>query len=182
MYAMFTMIIGPMKSGKSLELLARMAPYSFADRRVLYVQSDRNVRDEGVSSRIGINSTALKVSSLKEVPSDFDVIGIDEIHMFEPEDADVIAEWLMNEDKTFFVSGLDLDYSGNMPEIIHRLLELKPDSIIPKIAVCDVCKKYRAQFTQILHDGEPVLSGLPTVVPEDGSYEYQARCRWCYVR
>lgn len=175
------MIVGPMKSGKSLELLARMAPYGFAEQRVLYIQSDRNVRDEGVSSRIGINSTALKVASLKEVPSDFDVIGIDEIHMFDSEDARIIAQWLRDETKTVFISGLDLDYRGVMPAIIRDSLQLKPDSIISKIAVCDVCKKYRAQFTQILHDGEAVLTGLPTIVPEDGSYEYQARCRWCFV-
>ncbi len=101
--------------------------------------------------------------------------------MFNEDDVATIEKWII-EGKTVFVSGLDLDYRAKMPTIIQRLFELKPDNTIQKIAVCDVCKQYRAQFTQILHDGEPVLSGLPTIIPEDGTYEYQARCRDCYVK
>lgn len=170
-----------MKSGKSLELIARVAPYEFANREVLYIQPEANVRDKGIVSRIGINTTAITVKSLKDVTPLFDVIGIDEIHMFNPKEVPIIERWI-NEGKSVFVTGLDLDYRGKMPPIITKLMEVKPEHLIFKIAVCDICKKYEAQFTQILHKGEPVLAGLPVIVPEDGTYEYQARCRDCFVK
>jgi thymidine kinase len=178
---MFTLILGPMKSGKSLELIARVAPYEFAEQQVLYVQPLANVRDEGVRSRLGLNTKAASVQSLAEIRQPFDVIGVDEVHMFDPSDVAVIDRWLQ-QGKAVFISGLDLDYRAQMPPIVQYLLELKPDQIIPKIAVCDTCHSYCAQFTQILHNDEPVLQGLPIVVPEDGTYEYQARCRNCFLK
>jgi thymidine kinase len=174
------LIVGPMKSGKSLELIARVAPYEHAKKKVLYVKSKKHTRDQTVYSRIGINTKASSVDSLSEIHNGFDVIGIDEIHMFPEEDIQAIKSWL-KEKKEVFVSGLDLDYSATMTPLIKKILELKPDRIISKVAVCEVCHELRAQFTQILHNGQPVLSGLPHIVPEDGTYEYQARCRDCYV-
>lgn len=174
------LIVGPMKSGKSLELIARVAPYEFANKKVLYVQTKKDVRDEGIKSRIGINTRALRVKSLKEVTNGFDVIGIDEIHMFPEADIDCIKKWL-KAGKEVFLSGLDLDYSATMTPLVRRALELKPDKLINKLAVCEVCRDYNAQFTQILHKGEPVLGGLPHIVPEDGTYVYEPRCRVCYI-
>jgi thymidine kinase len=175
------LIVGPMKSGKSLELIARVAPYEFAKKKVLYVQTKKDVRDEGITSRIGINTRALRIKSLKEVVNGFDVIGIDEVHMFDETDIAHIKKWLQ-EGKEIFASGLDLDYSATLTPMVKKILELKPDRIINKLAVCEVCHDYSAQFTQILHHGKAVLSGLPHIVPEDGTYQYQARCRNCYVR
>lgn len=176
-----TLIIGPMKSGKSLELIARVAPYEFADKKVLYIQSKTDVRDEGITSRIGLNTKAVRVKSLIDVKNGVDVIGIDEVHMFPTSDARVIEKWVLG-GKEVFVTGLDLDYSATLQPMIKKILELKPNNIIIKKAVCECCHKYRGQFTQILHNGEPVLEGLPPIVPEDGTYVYQPRCRKCYIR
>lgn len=176
-----TLIVGPMKSGKSLELIARVAPYEHAKKKVLYVKSKRHVRDKTVYSRIGLNTRALSVKSLKEVTNGFDVIGIDEVHMFPATDIEYIKKW-MKAGKEVLTSGLDLDYSASLTPLVHKILELKPDKLINKLAVCEVCHKYQAQFTQILKDGKAVLGGLPPVVPEDGTYLYQARCRDCHER
>lgn len=176
-----TLIVGPMKSGKSLELIARVAPYEFAEKKVLYLQPHKDVRDEGITSRAGINTKAKRVNSLAEVNNGFDVIAVDEINMFPEKDAAVIANWL-KKGKDVFLSGLDLDYSGTMMPIIKKVLELKPDKVITKLAVCEVCRSYTAQFTQILDNGKPVLGGLSPVTPEDGRYVYEARCRNCYIR
>jgi thymidine kinase len=178
---MFTMILGPMKSGKSGELVLRVSPYEHTNKAVLYVQSEANVRDQGIQSRLGMNATALAVRSLHDVDQSFDIIGIDEVHMFDVGNEQAIDTWL-HQGKDIIASGLDLDYRGKMLPIIIRLLELKPDKIISKTSACDACKEPGAQFTQILNHGEPVLSGLPPVVPEDGTYDYQARCRDCFVK
>ncbi len=177
----FTLIVGPMKSGKSLELIARVAPYEFAKQKVVLVQPTKHVRDKGIRSRAGIKAEALAADSLSEVSEQFDVIGIDEIHMFPDEDVEYIEQWL-RDGKQIIVSGLDVDYRGSMPPIVKALFEQKPDEVITKKAVCDVCRDYTAQFSQILHKGKPVLEGLPYIVPEDGTYEYQARCRVCFTR
>lgn len=176
-----TLILGPMKSGKSLELIARVAPYEFADCKVLYVQPKKNVRDEGITSRAGINTKAISVSSLDKVKPHFDVLGIDEIHMFAVKDIKLIEKWL-KEGKAIFIGGLDLDYRGKMPPIIQKLLELKPEKTITKMAVCDVCKKYKAHFSQIIHGNKPVLRGLPIITVDDGTYHYEARCHDCFVK
>lgn len=170
-----------MKSGKSLELIARVAPYAYADQKILYVQAAQNSRDNGITSRLGIDTQALRVTSLTEVTTDFDVIGIDEINMFPATDITVISRWLKL-NKEVFISGLDLDYRATVPPIITAIYEQQPDVIIRKQAVCDVCKKINAGFTQILANGKPILSGLPLITPEDGTYDYQARCRDCFVR
>lgn len=180
---MFTLILGPMKSGKSNELVSKVSPYKYADCRVLYAQPEANVRDEGIQSRLGANATALCVRSLADIHEDFDVIGIDEVHMFDETDAAVIESWL-HRDKNVIASGLDLDYRGKLIPVVKRLIELKPDHLITATSVCESCKhiNINAQFTQILQNGEPILSGLPPVVPEDGTYDYQPRCRNCFVK
>lgn len=176
-----TLIVGPMKSGKSLELIARVAPYEHAKQKVLYVKPSKDVRDKTLHSRIGLNTRAYSVKSLKEITNGFDVIGIDEVHMFPESDINLIRQWL-KAGKEVFVSGLDLDYSATMQPMIKKILELKPDKIISKVAVCEACHQLTAQFTQILKDGKAVLGGLPPIVPEDGTYIYEPRCRDCHER
>lgn len=158
-----------------------MAPYEHTDQDVLYVQPETNTRDQGIRSRLGVGATALTVGSLSEVTQPFDIIGIDEVHMFDEDDSRVIDTWL-HENKSVVASGLDLDYRGKLLPIVTRLIELKPDEVISKLAVCDTCKEYRAQFTQILGNKVPVLSGLPSIIVEDDSYDFQARCRDCFVK
>lgn len=177
---MFTLITGPMKSGKSLELIAQVAPYEYTNKNMIFVRPEADVRDTGVQSRLGVQAVARAVRSLDQISEMFDVIGIDEVHMFEDTDSGIINQWL-KEQKTVIASGLDLDYRGKLMPIIKNLLELKPDVLINKKSVCDVCKRYDAQFTQILNNNEPLLSGLPPVVPEDGTYQYEARCRDCFT-
>ena len=171
-----------MKSGKSLELIAQVAPYSHTEQEVLYVQPSANTRDSSnVSSRLGVSTAALTVESLGDITQPFDVIGIDEVHMYNENDAEVVDKWL-REDKNIIASGLDIDYRAKMLPIIIRLLELKPDQLIMKNAVCDVCKKYDAKFTQIVDGGKPLLGGLPTVTIDDGRFDFQARCRDCFEK
>ncbi|MEI6237092.1 MAG: hypothetical protein WCP03_00620 [Candidatus Saccharibacteria bacterium] len=176
----YTLILGPMKSGKSLELIARVAPYKFADKKVVFVQPEMNIRDGRIASRAGIGTKAKKVKTLEDVNGKFDVIGIDEAHMFDEADYIIIKKWL-KEDKEVVISGLDLDYRAKMIPIIKKLLELKPDRIISKQAVCQVCKNYSANYTQIIKNSKPILSGLPAIVPEDGTYIYEVRCRNCHI-
>ena len=177
----FVFITGPMKSGKSLELIARVVPFEYADKKILFVNPKKNVRESNVTSRLGIDASSQVVSSLQEVGDDFDVIGVDEIHKFEEEDAKEIEKWV-KKGKDVFISGLDLDYQGHMIQTTLKVLELRPDTIVVKNAVCEVCHTYDARFTQLLAEGKEITEGIPPVNPDDGTFQYEARCRGCFVK
>lgn len=180
-----TYITGPMKSGKSRELIARLSPYEYSNEETVYVQPKKNTRSEGVIfSRSGLQVAAQMVMSLAEVDCDFDVIGVDEFNFFKPEDAEVIGSWLL-QDKQVFVAGLDLDMNGRLWESTKSIYQLKPNEIIDLKAACAVCQDgVNAQFTQGLVDGDVVhTTENENYHPDDGktSIEYQPRCRDCFV-
>lgn len=170
-----------MKSGKTLELIARVAPFEFAQKDILYIQSKLHVRDGGIQSRLGVNAKAQSVKSLEDITQSFDVVGVDEFHMLPSSDIKVIKQWLAD-GKEVIVSGLNLAAQhGRLMVMFKQLLELGPDLIITKTAVCECCHSIGAQFTQILRDDKIINDELPDIVPEDGTYVYQARCRDCFV-
>lgn len=176
----FTLILGPIKSAKSLELITQIMPYEIAGKTVRLVQPSINVRDDGVASRAGLRKASLKVDKLPDVVDDFDVVAIDEVHMFDNEaDYEQIKAWVLN-DKVVLAAGLDTDYSGIVTPAVNKLLSLVPDKVIYKRSVCEICSSLDGVKTQILSQGKIVTTGLPSVVPEDGTYEYRSVCRNCY--
>ena len=79
-----TLILGPMKSGKSFDLISHFAPLKYTNIPFALYQSAKNVRDAEIWSRNGISLEAKKVHDLSEtLASCAKVIGIDEVHMFE---------------------------------------------------------------------------------------------------
>lgn len=179
-----TLILGPMKSGKSFELINHFAPLKYTDTSFALFQSARNVRDGRIESRNGSGLEAIKIKSLREIlPTPYTVVGIDEVHMFEPDDAEAVRE-LLSRGTRVIVAGLDMDYQGKMFGVVQRLLELGPTAVHMKRAVCEGCRKFDAAFTQVLLNKKPLTSasGMPSVIPEDGTFGYQAMCRGCFVR
>ena len=112
-----TLILGPMKSGKSFDLISYFAPLKYTDIPHVLYQSNRNVRDEHISSRNGVIIEAKKVGALADaLDKNFSVVGIDELHMFDPKEVAVVAE-LLNRGVKVVAAGLDLDYKGKMFDI-----------------------------------------------------------------
>jgi thymidine kinase len=177
-----TLILGPMKSGKSFELISYFAPLKYTDISYALFQSARNERDNNIASRNGANIEARKISSLHEaLNEDLKIVGIDELHMFAPEDVAAI-DALLKKGVKVIASGLDTDYRGKMFDVIRNLLELGPKEVRYKRAVCEVCKKPSAVYSQVLNQGEPITEGMPSVLPDDGTYTYMAVCRDCFVK
>jgi thymidine kinase len=175
------LILGPMKSGKSFDLINFFAPLRYSSTSFALFQSSRNVRDEHIQSRNGVNLSAQKVDSLKEaLGKGYSIIGIDEIHMFPDSDVAII-EQLMREGTKVVISGLDTDYRGKLFSIIGQLLELGPKEVRYKRAACEGCKKFDAIYTQVYRENVPLTSGMPPVIPEDGTFTYQPMCRDCFV-
>ena len=177
-----TLIIGPMKSGKSNELIGYFMPFKYTDISYALYHSSRNPRGENILSRTGMELMAKKVDDLSDALSgDYRIIGVDEIHMFDERIVSAIDE-LLKRGAEVVVSGLDMDYRGEMFPVIKKLIELAPKEVRFRRAVCEFCKIPDATYTQILKNGEAVLSGLPSVVPDDGTHVYKAVCRKCFKK
>ncbi len=176
-----TLILGPMKSGKSFDLISHFAPLQYTDISHVLYQSNRNVRDEKISSRNGVGIEAKKINSLKDaLDQKFSVIGIDEVHMFDPADVAVIGQLLKNGVKVV-AAGLDMDYKGKIFDIVKGLLELGPKEVRYRRSACEVCRLPEAVYTQVFSKGEPMTIGMPSVIPDDGTFTYQPVCRHCFV-
>ena len=177
-------VLGPMKSGKSLELISLVSPLQYTRVRHRIYQSARHVRDTGVTSRSGGVLTTTKVLSLSAaLEEDLDVVAVDEVHMFDLADVDVVDE-LLRRGTRVVLAGIDLDHRGQLFAPVRALLELGPDTVTYRRAVCDVCRDFSATHTQVLRGGVPFLDdlGASEALPDDGTFTYEARCRSCFVR
>jgi thymidine kinase len=178
-----TLILGPMKSGKSFELIDYFSPLKYTNLEFVLYQPTSNVRDKKIESRVGVSIDAKKVDDLSEaLERKFDVVGVDEIHMFNEREAAVISELLRRGTKVI-VSGLYMNYQGKMFDIVRLLFELGPKEVKIKQAVCEICRKPEAIYTQLYDKkGVPILGGLSEPIPEDGTYIYKPVCRHCFIR
>ncbi len=179
---MLKLVLGPMKSGKSFALINKFAPLAFSDKTFMLFQPKINVREDEIKSRNGVKLPAKKIAkiadilSVKPVP---EIIGIDEIHLFDGDDIAAI-EQLLKQGHEIFAVGLNVDYRGKMFDIVKSLLELVPDEVIYLKAVCEICQSTEAIYSQIWFKSKVVTEGLPSVVPEDGTYVYKPVCRKCF--
>jgi len=175
-----TLIIGPMKSGKSLEMISLFNHLQYTNIPFQVYQPIKDVRNESMWSRTGLSISCKKISSLNDILNEeARVVGIDEVHMFDEKDVGAIKE-LLNRDVKVFVSGLDMDYKGEMFGIVKKLMELGPKEVKFKRSVCEICKEPNAVYTSIFKDGKIIIDGVPSVVPEDGTYTYVPVCRKCF--
>lgn len=171
-----------MKSGKSFDLISHFSPLQYTTSKFVLYQPQKNVRDQKIESRSGLFIEAKKIHSLEESLNDeWSVVGIDEIHMFQPDEARHIHDLLVR-GTDVVVSGLDMDYRGQMFEIVRKLFELGPREVRYKRAVCHLCKGYSAIHTQIYNKNEALKGGIPSVIPDDGTFTYEPVCRKCFVR
>ncbi len=176
------LILGPMKSGKSFDLISDFMTLEYTNIPFGLYQSARNVRDENIWSRNGLELKAEKINSLSRIlKKNLEIVGIDEIHMFDEKEIETIGE-LLKKNIKIIASGLDTDYQGKIFPTIKKLLELGPKKIKYKRAVCEICKNPDAIYTQVYKNNKPILNGLPNVIPDNGIYTYKPVCRNCFLK
>jgi thymidine kinase len=169
-------VVGPMFSGKSEELIRRLRRAEFARQRVQIFKpaiDERYAANEIIShSGLGIASdNILKASEIMEkVQPRTEVIGIDEAQFLGDEVVDVCSK-LANLGKRVIVTGLDTDFRGRPFEPMPRLLAIA-EEITKLLAICVRCGN-PAVHTQRLVESEELV-----VVGATGMYE--ARCRRCF--
>jgi thymidine kinase len=169
-------IVGPMFSGKSEELIRRLRRAEIAKQRVQIFKptiDERYSKTDIMShSGLGIRSTNVSTAAevLEKVEPRTEVIGIDE-GQFLGEPLVEVATHLANMGKRVIIAGLDTDYLGRPFVPMPRLLALA-EEITKLLAICMQCGN-PAVHTQRLVASEDLI-----VVGATGMYE--ARCRRCF--
>jgi thymidine kinase len=186
-----TVIVGPMFSGKTTELLRLLTRYKMAGYTVALLKPsiDKRYSEREVVSHDGLKMEALAVepnySGLEEALrklEDVEVIGIDELQFFEPDMKIVELILRVSLEKRVFVAALNLDFRGEPWEVVKELLP-RADDVVSLQAVCTYVDPKTgkrcgapATRTQRLIDGKPAPRDAPRILI-GGRESYEPRCR-----
>jgi thymidine kinase len=169
-------IVGPMFSGKSEELIRRLRRAEIGKQRVQIFKPviDQRYSKNGIVSHSGLEIPSEIVASgaeiLQRVAARTEVVGIDEAQ-FMGETIVADCARLAELGKRVIVAGLDTDFMGRPFEPMPRLLAVA-EEITKLLAICMQCGN-PAVHTQRLVASEELI-----VVGAGGMYE--ARCRRCF--
>ena len=169
-------IVGPMFSGKSEELIRRLRRAEIARQRVQIFKPviDQRYSSNGIVSHSGLEIASELVNDAYEITAKVqprtEVIGIDEAQFLGEGVVDVCRK-LADLGKRVIVTGLDTDFMGRPFEPMPRLLAVA-EEITKLLAICVRCGN-PAVHTQRLIASEELI-----VVGAGGTYE--ARCRRCF--
>jgi thymidine kinase len=170
----FELIVGPMFSGKTDELIRRLGAAD-AEGRVATAKPSVDAADPGwIVSLSGARRPAISVASaheLVELAGGHDVVGIDEIEFFELEI--VAAIRTLSRGARVVAAGLDLDFRGEPFGPMPALADLA-DEVTVLTATCAVCGGVATRSQRLL-DGHPAPRGAP-IVQIGGRELYEPRC------
>lgn len=173
-------VVGPMYSGKSEELMRRLRRAQIAGKSVALFKPvfDKRYKHNRVVSHAGQEMDAVLVSTASTLPVDalgYSVVGIDEVQFIE----DVIEPILLMtaRGQTVIVSGLDQTYRREPFGDVPHLMALA-DRVDKLSAICHSCGS-DATLTQRLIDGRAAPFAGPTV-QVGGLESYEARCTRCF--
>lgn len=176
------LIVGPMFSGKSEELIRRVTRALIAKQVVDVFKPaiDTRFAESAVASHAGRELRAIPVQDVAEmydlVSPNSRVIAVDEAQFFSTDLIAAVETWA-NAGKRVILAGLDLNFRGEpfgpMPELLARA------EVVDKLTAICACG-HNATRTQRLIHGSPAHYDDPIVLV--GAEEsYEPRCRDCHV-
>lgn len=145
MTARLDIIIGPMFSGKSCELIRRIRLLKILEKPYLVLKPKIDIRysyDSKIVTHNNDSEHCIMISDLKECKGDLydkaDTIFIDEAQFFK-ELKDFVLEAVESDNKNVVLTGLDGDYQRKP---FGQILELIPfsDTCVKQTALCKICK------------------------------------------
>jgi thymidine kinase len=180
---------GPMKSGKTRQLLLRVDKLSYMNGCDFeFMKPDIDTREPVIKSRFGkltYDVTYINYANPYEilglVKPGHKLVGLEEAQFFAKGIEDVVEELIRN-DINVLVSGLDLDFRGEPFGSMPYLMAIA-DKVHKLTAVCEYqdCNS-PATRTQRLVNGEPAQYDEPLVKIGDEEIQgsknesYEARC------
>lgn len=170
------LIMGPMFSGKSTELIRRVNRLNIAGRSILYIKHGSDNRYGNMDLYTHDKRSVEAISATELMPiyaqaSNYDVIGIDE-GQFYPDIID-FSERLAFEGKICIISCLDGNFKREPFEQIQHLIS-KADKIDKLVAVCKFCGEDAPFSLRTINSEEEVSIG--------GAESYAPACRECYAQ
>jgi thymidine kinase len=169
-------IVGPMFSGKSEELIRRLKRARIARQRVACFKPDIDLRYHRTaiashSSQTHDASTVTSVEDLKALLfpqlQEIDVIGIDEAQFFDPAIIPLAVD-LVHLGKRLLIAGLDTTFTAEPFGPIPALMAIA-DEVTKLSAVCMVCGAPAIHTQRLGQSRELVVVGAAGL--------YEARCR-----
>ncbi len=171
------LIVGPMYSGKTTELLSFVEIYKLGKKRIMVFKPSLDFRygTSVVKTHTGLEVEAMSVESPKQILDlafgKVDAVFIDEVQFFD-KDLFKIVRYLIDSNIDVFCSGLDMTFKQNPFETTTLLMAIA-NEVIKKKAVCEICREYNANLTYKLTEGEQEID-------IGGKEKYIAVCRDCY--
>ena len=171
-------VCGSMFSGKTEELIRRLRLSLIAHQKVVVFNSaldTRYGRNHIIShDRLKIPCLPAKTSReiLDKVRPDTQVVGIDEVHFFDPGVVEV-CEALADSGRRVIAAGLDQDYRGQPFEVTARLMAVA-EFVTKNLAICMTCGNPANRSQR--------LSSTRKRISVGASDKYEARCRRCFTR
>ena len=176
-------IVGPMFSGKSEELIRRVKRVLIAGQqvRVFKPRLDDRYDASDVVSHDGERVRAEPVADSAELRqrlanASVQVVAVDEAQFFDEGLPDLLEE-LAGRGVRVIVAGLDQDFRGEPFGIMPTLLA-RAEFVEKLSAVCVRCGR-AATRTQRLIDGKPARYDEPVILV-GASEAYEPRCRACH--
>lgn len=179
-------IIGPMFSGKTSELIRLVEREVYAKKRgaIFKIAFDKRYSAKQVVTHNGLKYDAYTVASsgegLKRIQdiaesNGLDAIGVDEVNFFPLAVVDLLDR--LADDKKVIACGLNLNFRAEpFPSTME--LAARADRVRYLSAVCVVCGQ-EATRTQRLIAGRPAPKDSP-IIAVGGKEMYEPRCRTCY--
>jgi thymidine kinase len=169
-------IVGPMFSGKSEELIRRLRRAEIGRQRVQIFKPviDQRYSKNGIVSHSGLEIPSELVSTgtdiLEKVAPRTEVVGVDEAQ-FLGESFVADCARLAELGKRVIVAGLDTDFLGRPFEPMPRLLAVA-EEITKLLAICMRCGNPAVHTQRIVASEELIVVGAGGM--------YEARCRRCF--
>ena len=182
------LIVGPMFSGKTTELIRRLTKFASIGKKCLYVNSQLDIREEKnfsshnpTISNIDKKIDTIKVQSINTkfidtICKNYDIIGIDESQLFDNNLKHNVINLVDESNKHVIVSGLNGDFLRNK---FGSLIDLIPycDKITKLSAYCSCCAE--KGIIKDAHFSKRKDVSITDVI-EVSYTSYIPTCRICY--
>ena len=172
------LILGPMFSGKSQELIRRIRRLRVADKKCCMIKYAKDTRysSDKVSTHDQQTFDAIAVNKLSSVDPEVldwaEVIGIDEGQFFENDLLSFCQTQAENNGKIVIVAALDGTYQ-RLPFLNISYLIPLSEKVDVLNAICHMCKKEACYSRRLQHHADlEVIGGLD---------KYRATCRKCWA-
>ncbi|MGM0640810.1 MAG: thymidine kinase [Thermotogota bacterium] len=173
-------IVGPMFSGKTSELLSYVEIYDLGKKKFKAFKPliDNRYEDTFIVShnKSKVNATPISKPEeiLKNIEGDEKAIFLDEIQFMNEDLKDIVVD-LRNKGVDIYCSGLDLTFKNNIFPTTSVLMSYA-DEVIKKKAVCHECGEYTGTNTYKTIEDEK------GEIDVGGFEKYISVCRDCYTK